>query len=269
MVVLLCIFSIVFGSSVRVGSYERDKHDRLMLDVLFKNFKDESDVTNRDEIKALENACYLTIDQFNNSGQKALDELHMYGVKGIPKKIADINISDSPSKHRSHTHRGWDYQYFADKAELWSERKEILIKTVGTIFDFEGDIKKQENFCKLLYYIHILGDHMDDTSYKINNGLKIDVGGRVDKNDIIHEWQKCIEVVFAEQKHTHKYRSLTTELEKYNSRFSKIVRSAGGINSDEKFALHKKYSENLMKLMTMYIPEMLKEEGFFYNVFYK
>ena len=143
------------------------------------------------------------------------------------------------------------------------------MKTVGTIFDFKGDIQKQESFCKLLYYIHILGDHMDDSSYKIDNGLKIDVGGRIDKNDIIHEWQKCIEVVFADQKHTHKYRDIVSSLEKYNSKFSKIIRSTGGINSDEKFELHKEYSEKLMKQMTRYIPEMLKEEEFFYNAFYK
>ena len=143
--VCLCIFSIVFYSNTRVDSYERNQHDKLMQGVLFKYFKDVSnDTTVRDEIKALENACYLTIDQFNNSGQKALDELHAYGVKGIPKKIADINISASPRKHRSYTHRGWDYQYSSDNAKRWSERKNILMKTVGTIFDFEGDIKKQE-----------------------------------------------------------------------------------------------------------------------------
>jgi len=110
---------------------------------------------------------------------------------------------------------------------------------------------------------------MDDSSYLVKNGLKMDVGGRVDKEDIIHELLKHIEIVFADQKHTHKYRSLTGALERYNSRLAKIVRSEGGINTDEKFELKQEYTVNLMKLLTMYLPEMLKEEQFFNEVFYK
>ena len=33
-------------------------------------------------------------------------------------------------------------------------------------------ISEMISLCKVLYYIHILGDHKDDTSWKIQNGLK-------------------------------------------------------------------------------------------------
>ena len=36
---------------------------------------------------------------------------------------------------------------------------------------------------------------MDDSSYKVNNGLKMEVGGRKDKTDIIHELETHISVV--------------------------------------------------------------------------
>lgn len=110
---------------------------------------------------------------------------------------------------------------------------------------------------------------MDDRSYMVKNGLKMDVGGRIDKEDIIHELLKHIQIVFADQKYTHKYRSLTNTLERYNSRLTKIVRSEGGINTDKKFQQKQKYTVKLMKLLTMYLPEMLKEEPFFNEVFYK
>jgi hypothetical protein len=110
---------------------------------------------------------------------------------------------------------------------------------------------------------------MDDKSYLTKNGLKMDVGGRIDKEDIIHELLKHIEVVFADQKYTHKYCSLTIGLNRYNSKLAKIVRSQGGINSDEKFRQKKEYTEGLMNLLTIYLPEMLKEEPFFYNTFYR
>ena len=110
---------------------------------------------------------------------------------------------------------------------------------------------------------------MDDESYKISNDSKMAVGGRTDKNDIIHELLKHIEIVFADQRHSNKYRGLTTNLEKYNSRLAKIVSSDGEVDTDEKFALKKELTEDLMDLLTMYIPEMLKDEPFFNDVFYK
>ena len=58
-------------------------------------------------------------------------------------------------------------------------------------------------------------------------------------------------------------------LEKYNSRFYKLINSEGGINTDEKFAEKQEYVEGLTKLLTYYLPEMLKDEPFFYQAFYE
>lgn len=110
---------------------------------------------------------------------------------------------------------------------------------------------------------------MDDSSYTVKNGLKMEIGGRTDKEDIIHELLKYIAILFEDQQHTHKYISLTAELEKYNGKFSKLVNSQGGINSDDKFREKQKLTEKLMALLAMYFPEMLKDEAFFADVFYK
>lgn len=269
-IILLCIVLISGNLPQTTYAYERDEHDKYMLDALFKNFKEtKNDKNIQDEIKALECASYLVIDQFNNHGQNDLDFLLTYGVKGIPLNINEISFNASGATHRSHTHRGWDFQLYTLTAELWPARKQILLNTADTIFDFQGNEAKKNSFCALIYYIHILGDHMDDGSYMVKNGLKMDVGGRADKNDIIHELIKHIDIVFADQKHTHKYHSLIAALERYNSRFAKLVRSEGGINTEEKFQQKQEYTANLMKLLTMYLPEMLKEESFFYDTFYK
>lgn len=270
LITLLCII-FVLGNTLKVSyAYERNEHDACMLEVLFKNFKEvENDKGIRNEIKALECASYLAIDQFNNSGQKDLEFLLSYGVKDIPSNVDEISFNASGTTHRSHTHCGWDFQFYTVTKELWPARKQIMLNTADAIFDFQGDEDKKESFCALIYYIHILGDHLDDRSYIVKNGLKMDVGGRIDKEDIIHELLKHIQIVFADQKYTHKYRSLTNTLERYNSRLAKIVRSEGGINTDKKFQQKQKYTVKLMKLLTMYLPEMLKEELFFNEVFYK
>lgn len=270
MLLVLCISVVIMSFYCPSYAFERDGHDDYMLDVLFKNFKEiENDIDAVNEVEALCCASYLTIDQFNNNGQKDLDVLLAYGVKNIPSDVSEISYNASGTTHRSHTHRGWDYPYSGVTQDVWPVRKDILLNTADAIFDFEGHENKKESFCAMMYYIHILGDHMDDSSYMVKNGLKMDVGGRTDKEDIIHELLKHIEILFADQKHTHKYRSLTGALERYNSRLAKIVRSEGGINTDEKFQKKQEYTEGLMDLLTMYIPEMLKAEKFFYDVFYK
>lgn len=270
LVVFVLLFVIVLSPTHKGYSYERKQHDKYMEDVLFKNFKEIQNDEDADRyFRALGCAAYLTIDQFNSNGQSDLDYLvKEMKIKGLPSNVSEISFNASGTTHRTYTHRGWDFQYYGEMKELWPERKEVLITTVDSMFDFEGNTKKRDSFCALVYYIHILGDHMDDTSYYVKNGLKIDVGGRVDEESIIDELLYHIERLFEDQKHTHKYNSLTATLEKYDSRFSTLVRSEGGINTDEKFQKKQELTQDLMKVLTMYIPEMLKEEQFFNERFY-
>lgn len=120
----------------------------------------------------------------------------------------------------------------------------------------------------MLYYIHILGDHEDDASYQISNGLKIDIGGRHDKEDIIHKLLDLLPILFAAQTHTHKYGTLTAKLHSINNELDKIVNSVGGINNDEKFAQCQELVKRLIDILSLYLPEMLKDEPFFNEVFY-
>ncbi len=265
----LCVVSLLMNFSVPAMAFERKDHDKYMEQVMFKSFKEiDNDPTIQDTIDVLECAAYLNVDQFNSYGQGDLDTLIQYGVKDIPHSVSEISFDASGKTHRSYSHRGWDYSYGGTMAEIWPIRQAVLRNTVTTVFDFQGNNAKAEAFCELIYYIHILGDHMDDTSWKIQNGLKMEVGGRADKYDVIHELLECFEVLFDDQTHTHKYSTLTSTLERYNSKFTKIVRSEGGINTDEKFELHQEYVQNLMDVLTYYLPEMLKEENFFSEVFY-
>ena len=271
--ILICVITIMFSFNSHITAFERHDHDKYMLKVLFTNFKEyKNDPSIKDEINALESAAYLTIDQYNSKGENDLKLLLDYGVKDIPKTISLIDYQESPNIHRSHTHRGWDFSLYVKTKEIWPIRKQIMLNTAEAIFDFDGDDAKKDSFCALLYYIHILGDHIDDDShYKTNgsNGQKIKVGGRTDDYDIIHELLNHIEILFKDQKHTHKYRSLTASLLRYDSKFSKLTNTAGEINTEEEFVKYNQLAKDLMDLLSMYIPEMLKEEQFFSDVFYK
>lgn len=266
---LLCVALIIGLFPITADAYERKDHDKLTLEILFRKYEYAcNDRSVQDELSALTSACYLTIDQFNSYGQQYLDELITYGVKDIPSQISEIGYSASPKTHRDYTHRGWSFDYGGEMKTKWPLRQEILRNTVGTVFDFEGNENQKEAFCELLYYIHILGDHLDDESYKISNGRKMDVGGRHDKGDMIHELLDLFPVLFASQTHTHKYRTLTAKLSSMNSKFDKLVNSEGGINSDEKFEQYQQLVNEFKDVLTLYVPEMLKKEPFFAKVFY-
>lgn len=267
--VILCAVLVAECIPTKVEAYERKDHDKYMLEVLFRNFKEvENDHNVDDEIEALECAAYLCIDQFNNNGQKDLDVLLGFGVKGIPSKVEDIAFNASGTNHRSFTHRGWKSTNNSISKEKRELRENILLNTADAIFDFKGNENQKDGFCALIYYIHLLGDHQDDTSYMVKNGLKMDVGGRKDKTDIIHELEANISVVFSDQTHTHKYQSLMGSLEKYNSKLYDLVNSEGGINTDEEFFEKQELVDGLTRLLTLYLPEMLKDELFFSEVFY-
>jgi len=266
---LLCAAVIIGMVPSTAEAYERKDHDKLTLEILFRKYEYAcEDRSVQDEISALTSACYLTIDQFNSYGQQYLDELITFGVEDIPSQISEIGYSASPKTHRDYTHRGWSFDYSGEMKNKWPLRQDILRNTVDTIFDFGGNENQKEAFCELLYYIHILGDHLDDESYKISNGRKIDVGGRHDKGDMIHELLDIFPELFASQTHTHKYRTLSAKLRSINSNFDKLVNSDGGINSDEKFEQYQLLVNKFKEILSLYVPELMKNEPFFNKVFY-
>ena len=267
---LLCMALIIGFLPIEGNAYERDDHDDLMLEILFTKY--EYACTNRaakTEIDVLTSACYLTIDQFNNSGKKDLERLLSYGVQDIPTSVDEINYSASGATHRNFTHKGWSFDYGMEMKTKWPLRQKILRNTVGTVFNFKGNEKQKEAFCELLYYIHILGDHKDDTSYKVSNGIKIGVGGRRDKEDIIHKLLNLSKSLFPNQINTHKYRALITNLQSINSELSKVVTSDGDVNTEEEFAQYQALTDDVIEILSLYLPEMLKDEPFFYEVFYQ
>lgn len=253
------------------SAYSRTEHDKMMCDILFKNFKViENDKSVSEIIEALECASYLTIDQYNGNGEKDLYYLNNYGVKGIPNKISDIDYT-AGSYHRRATHRGWNGEislYEGSTLERWKIRKKILLNTTDKIFNFNGNDDKRDGFCAIIYYTHILGDRIADKKYYQNADI-MELGGRKDELDITHELLQHFKKLFVDQKHTHKYQHVISKLEVYNSKIDKLINKTPSGMSDDEFAEYQKYAKEIKEVLECNLPEMLKDEDFFYEVFYK
>lgn len=284
---LLAAAVILLTVALPARAHDRKEHDAGLEYVLF----DKNDEYRKahpkvaDMLKALEDAVYLTVDQYNGHGSEQLEFLKSMGVKGLPDSIDDFNFSANDLTHRLLTHRGWNFEY--PEKSHWSIRQKILKKTVQRIL-FENEKqplswlpwlseilygtseepKQRDSFCALLYYVHILGDHIAAEKYT----QLADIAPLVRPNDkenpgLIPELQKYLDILFSSQHSSYTYYALMGELDALNAKAEKLVSSTGGINTDEKFSQYHQLAEDLKELLSYYLHTLLMNEPFFADHF--
>lgn len=286
LVIVLCL-----SSASPVFAHDRKEHDEDLEYVLFgdEDYKSTHPLA-ADKIKALEDAEYLCVDQFNGSGKDALQNLQAEDIADIPDSIDDIDFK-SNSAHRYYTHRGWNITYDKnlDKAH-WSVRKKILISTVDkelfsesksviskipvlSAFFAQEELKEDRQKCEslsvLIYYVHIIGDHNEAEKYTAlaNIDPLTSLNDR-DNPGIIPDLIKNCSVLFEDQKNSYTYENFMQELEELESKSDKLTSSKGGVNTEAKFESYHKCADDLLEVLATYVPGMLKKEDFFKQSFY-
>lgn len=266
-----------------------------------RHYKDSHPIV-ADKIQAIEYATYLALDQFNGNGQDALDYLCSRNIPGIPVTIADIDFSSNYA-HRTYTHRGWNVDYGAKSH--WEERKQILINTVdkelfssldtplewfpwlNEIVYGKNDYQKQcESFCILLYYVHVLGDHIEagedkaigqgetrpKTLEEKKKGLfyVAPLSNPHDSNNpgIIPDMITCLETLFPTETNSRAYKTLISQLQELSAKSAQIYGSKGGVDTEEEFDKYNACAVSLLETLANYVPDLLKKEVFFKNAFY-
>ncbi len=267
-------------------AHERGGHDKEIELVIFGNedYKSTHPAIS-DTIQAIEDATYLAVDQYNGNGQDALANLQKRGIPDIPSSITEFNYTSNYS-HRSLTHRGWNTVY-PEKAH-WPVRQQILTNTVKKelftktdtplawfpwlseqVYGTKGSAQQQENFCILLYYTHVIGDHLAAKKYQ---DLAY-VAPLVRPNDrdnpgVIPELMSCFEVLFESQSGSYTYITLMQEMDNLRSRSAKLEQSTGGINTDEMFTEYHQCVIDLLTTLKDYVPKLLENEEFFRDTFF-
>lgn len=144
-----------------------------------------------------------------------------------------------------------------------------------------------ESFCTFLYCIHILGDHIEAGESERSEGSetgsksikqKIDSLAYIDPlahthdvktPGVIPDMIKSCEIIFQSQANTYRYKALIQELKNLRDKCERVYYSDGGVNDEAKFEEYNGYAKELLEVLTLYIPPMLKNEEFFSNTFYK
>lgn len=275
---LLCFVILLPFSACFAGTGAEHEED-LELVLLGRKLSDDSkDPHKNGETKEvlfgyLEDAIYLCIDQMGRDGQDWLDELNDdFKVEGLPASVNEFAVPTAD--HEMYTHLGWDYKLYTKEKE-WKIRQNILLATVDKVFGFsaaesETGTKSYSDQCtamaKLIYYIHILGDHSRNSEKtKFDRiqlrGTKTTYGEN--EAGLINELRQCISDLFVGHRATFKYCQLMVKLNVI--RFKVWVK--GEDDSTKKHEKIKDYAKDVLDYLKLYLPGMLSDLDFFRRVF--
>lgn len=237
----------------------------------------------RDALLSLEHATAIVLDQYKGDDQDLLDQLAEYGVPSLPpdaittkdQDARGINFLASPNLHRSFTHRGWTFEYLPSSSKAnFPVRKEILMETARVAFDPDLlDFTRRDAFCAVLYYVHVLGDHMADSKAK---GTTLIISlvepGAVRRTpprneDIFLELEYYLSVLFKDKSDNQTYSRMMQKLNDLRRRVAKTARETNLFSDQGAMQLYHSYVDELFDLLCTYVPRLLEREEFFSDVF--
>lgn len=289
---LMLIVLLSVSIAVPAGAFSADTHDKHLKTALFgENGFSLLDDQGIEFFEALTHASYLCIDQFKGDGQDKhlnplLDLLKDYPWRFLPahshypKEISEINYTQF--YHRIYTHLGWDDSHYKNRSGIpadwidgkWKKRKNILRSTVEAIFDFNKwslgiESEKGENFCRLIYYIHLLGDHIHFDAAKYKSGCRdiIPLAGRHPETRpyLIHELIEASKILFEGKDISQ----MEKELNEVNAKIIDILNHPELLATEEGFKeSYHACAEKVLTVLSRHLPELLKDEEFFRKVFY-
>lgn len=290
--VIAAICTAIFLVSLSITSYAfpEQTHDSHLEKALFgESGLQTHDNKALDAFEAIKHASYLCIDQYQGKGQENhldllleiqneywLDFLPTRG--NYPQSIAEINYQSNYA-HRAYTHLGWDYEYDQrynrEKvvdwlSDRWPDRQNLLRATVEAIFDFNKwplSIRSVtgENLCELIYYIHILGDHIyfeDYSTYSKTARFICPLGGFDNQTTIIDELTEELNELFGTDAS-----ELIRKLETIDMDLRAICDS-DGIVSESNFPQYQEFAQEVLDVLSTDLPDLLKMQPYFKKVFY-
>jgi len=286
-IILLFIFSgyCLFASGDEV-------HNQQLMQVLFGKYRLLKTDDNRlfyvdgfmgdrkESILALQKAMYWCVDEFNGHNpylkgypRQYLIDLVRFGVIGVPR-YDEIDFS-AGSEHQRYTHKGWDFIDYPRNYKdynfmiIWEKRKNLLLSTIDKIFDFQpNEMIKRDSFAALIYYIHIIGDHIGGSKSTLVNRMPLNDGRRgsnMDRANIIWELEYHIPRLFREQTNAPEYTALMDYYKKNRESNPPLVYSDN--LSDDDYKKIQSLAEGVLNKHIENIPILLKNEFFFKRVF--
>ncbi|MBE5807202.1 MAG: hypothetical protein E7317_02555 [Clostridiales bacterium] len=281
---LLSVVVLLVVMAIPVLAHDKTKHNEELEYVLFRDrhYADSHPITGA-IVKRLEDASYLAIDQYNGNGTTELSNLIADKIPGIPTSIADFDFSANYA-HRKYTHRGWNVTY--NENAHWPLRQTILKNTIrAKLFSkvetplawfpwlsdqlYGNENESQcEAFAVLVYYVHILGDHIEASKHTaLNYVAPLSNSHDRDNPGIIPELIKYLPILFKGQTESEQYNSMIQDLQQLADTADRLYNVTGGVR-EEQFPEYHQCALDLLETLATYVPDLLKKEPFFHSTFF-
>jgi hypothetical protein len=295
-IAIILIFALVFPCCAYAHDKQKE-HDEELKQVLFGNKDVILPSDQQQAFQHIANAISFCIDQFSTTevaraksslyDELKRDESLPYSFEEVELQKNEFGKNITGQTHRKYTHRGWEFSEYPLK-DLWKKRQEIVRLTVnkelfGSSDDFfafswlpwnqsvrSADKKQVEAFCALLYYVHILGDHIEAETYSAEEQILVPISSSHDLKSpsIVGDLKKYLPDLFPTQKTKRLYGQMIDELNEIGARAEEqYYFHPGGIRTQEQFDAYHKCAEDLLVALSDYIPKLLKNEEFFSYTF--
>ena len=180
---------------------------------------------------------------------------------------------------------GWNYNKYPNP-DFWNTRKQVLLDVVNrTLFNnnkvfswmpawisdtFYAPNEQCEAFSAVVYYIHILGDHIEgNVPSKLTDLEPLIQYTSLSTPGIITELEEQLSIVFDSQSDSWTYAAMTQKLTVLAIKAEQNCGTWGSVDTDSKCEINQKYAEELLEILSIYMPKLLQKEAFFTNCFGK
>ena len=220
-------------------------------------------------------------------GEEAMQYLNTHAKELNINNIPNIRefITPGGNTHGVYSHLGWNHVYpetlgyYGETLypnRTWQLRKKLLCDALGKMFNFSlFDGKKKDSLGALFYYLHILGDHAENTAGTAQTRIpiisKTEQGTLPWDNDVRWVPESTIQdelilhlsVLFSSQRNNHLYISMMNELQSFNMFTVPYVSG----DSNEAFVITSSFNQQerarrMLQILFDFCPYLLSNESF-------
>ena len=140
---------------------------------------------------------------------------------------------------------------------------------MNVCFHSDGNAKQCEAFAILVYYVHVLGDHIEAEKHTaLAYVAPLSNSHDRDNPGIIPDLMRYLPVLFADQTDSEQYKSMMQDLEHLAEKSDRLYIGTGGV-SEEQFPEYHQCALDLLETLATYVPDLLKKEPFFHSTFFE
>ena len=118
----------------------------------------------------------------------------------------------------------------------------------------------------MIYYVHVLGDHVANETYS-SNYEEIPLIKGNGQLGLIEDLEYYSGLLFTDHS-TRTYKSYISELDRIKDDIRGIYYAPADLEDPEIYEQYHGYAEEIMQCLKDYIPLLIKKEKFFQKVFY-